>query len=239
MKKAIVIGATSGIGRQLAKVLAENDYVVGLTGRRTELLQELQTEITTDSYISSFDISHLPEASSSLEALIQEMDGVELIVISAGCGFLNSDLDFAKERETIEVNVLGYAAMANVAFKYFCAQGRGGHLVGLSSIAALRGNADAPAYSASKAFVSNYMEGLRKKAYKLGIPIIITDIQPGLVNTAMAQGEGLFWLATPEKAARQIYEAIVSKRSHAYITKRWRIIAWLYKIIPDWLYNKI
>jgi len=73
----------------------------------------------------------------------------------------------------------------------------------------------------------------------LGIPITVTDIQPGFVNTAMAQGEGLFWLATPEKAAQQIYEAIVNKRSRAYITKRWRIIAWLLKVLPDCLYNKI
>jgi short-subunit dehydrogenase len=238
MKKAIVIGASSGIGRQLAKVLAENDYVVGLVGRRIELLRELQNEITRDSYISSFDISRLEQAQSSLEALIQEMNGVELIVISAGCGFLNPDLDFIKERETIDVNILGYAAMANVAFKHFCVQGIG-HIVAVSSIAGLRGSAEAPAYGASKAFVSNYMEGLRKKAYKLGIPITVTDIQPGFVNTAMAQGEGLFWIATPEKAAQQIYEAIVNKRSRAYITKRWRIIAWLLKILPDWLYNKI
>jgi len=238
MKKAIVIGASSGIGRQLAKVLAENDYVVGLVGRRTELLQELQHEITTESYISSFDISRLVEARSSLEALIQEMNGVELIVISAGCGFLNPDLDFTKEKETIDVNVLGYTAMVNVAFKYFCVQGIG-HIVGVSSIAAFRGSAEAPAYSASKAFISNYMEGVRKKVYKLGISITMTDIQPGFVNTAMAQGEGLFWLATPEKAAQQIYRAIVNKKSRAYVTKRWRIIAWVLKILPDWLYNKI
>ncbi|HWR38832.1 MAG TPA: SDR family NAD(P)-dependent oxidoreductase [Patescibacteria group bacterium] len=237
MKKAIVIGASSGIGRQLAKVLAENEYAVGLVGRRTELLQKLQKEIASDSYIASFDISQAA-AKSALEALIQEMNGVELIVISAGCGFLNPDLDFAREKETIEVNVVGFAAMANVAFKYFQAQGNG-HIVGLSSIAAIRGSAEAPAYSASKAFVSNYLEGLRKKAGKLGLPITVTNMQPGFVDTAMAQGDGLFWVASPEEAARQIYEAIDGKKNHAYITKRWGIIAGLLKIIPNWLYNKI
>lgn len=132
----------------------------------------------------------------------------------------------------------GFVAMVNVAFKYFVKRGVG-HIVGISSIASLRGNGSAPAYNASKSFVSNYLEGLRQKAYKLGIPIIITDIQPGFVDTAMAQGEGLFWVASPEKAALQIYKKIVVKKKHAYISKRWRSIAWLLKIMPNWLYNKL
>ena len=77
-----------------------------------------------------------------------------------------------------------------------------------------RGGA-APAYNASKAFVSNYMEGLRQKVRKPNLPITVTDIQPGLVDTAMAQGEGLFRVAPPEKAARQIHEVIKRRRKHA------------------------
>ncbi|WP_368294441.1 SDR family NAD(P)-dependent oxidoreductase [Dehalobacter sp. TBBPA1] len=237
MKKAIVIGATSGIGRELAKILAENNYIVGLTGRRMELLHELQKEIITESYIKNFDVSST-EAMKLLEDLIQEMNEVEIIIISAGCGFINPDLDFDKEKKTIDVNVSGFVAMVNVAFKYFVKRGVG-HIVGISSIASLRGNGSAPAYNASKSFVSNYLEGLRQKAYKLGIPIIITDIQPGFVDTAMAQGEGLFWVASPAKAALQIYKKIVAKKKHAYISKRWRSIAWLLKIMPNWLYNKL
>lgn len=98
MKKAIVIGATSGIGRELAKILAENNYIVGLTGRRMELLHELQKEIITESYIKNFDVSST-EAMKLLEDLIQEMNEVEIIIISAGCGFINPDLDFDKEKK--------------------------------------------------------------------------------------------------------------------------------------------
>ena len=131
-----------------------------------------------------------------LDGLIQEMDGVDLVVISAGCGLFNPDLDFAKEKETIDVDVTGFAAMANVAFKHFIKQ-RAGHLVGISSIAALRGSESSPAYGASKAFVSNYLEGLRQKAHKLGLPITVTEIQPGFVDTAMTKGiKGLFWVAS-------------------------------------------
>lgn len=237
MKKAVVIGATSGIGRELAKILAEHDYAVGLVGRRAALLRELQAEIGARSHIKSFDISS-EEAMSLLEELIQEMNGIDLVVISAGCGFINPDLDFAKEKETIAVNVTGFAAMANIAFKRFIEQGAG-HIVGISSVAALRGSGQAPAYNASKAFVSNYLEGLRQKAHQLGLPITITEIQPGFVDTAMAQGEGLFWVASPPKAASQIYSAIAHKRSHAYITKRWQFISWLLKIMPGRLYNKL
>ncbi|HAE39398.1 MAG TPA: oxidoreductase, partial [Candidatus Riflebacteria bacterium] len=132
----------------------------------------------------------------------------------------------------------GFAAMATAAMKLFIDQGYG-HLVGISSIGALRGNRDSPAYNASKAFVSNYLEGLRVKAVRSGLPIYITDILPGFVDTAMAQGPGLFWVAMPEKAAAQILVAIDKKKRRAYITRRWRLIAWLMQVMPDFLYERI
>src|SRR5674536_231192 len=92
--------------------------------------------------------------------------------------------------------------------------------VGISSIAALRGQRSAPAYSASKAFVCNYLEGLRHSAIKSRKPIFITDVQPGFVKTPMSRGNNLFWISTAEKAASQIYDAIVKKKKHVYITKR-------------------
>ncbi len=163
---------------------------------------------------------------------------MNLIVINSGVGFINPDLNWEQEKEIIDVNVSGFVAMANSAFKYFYKQ-KSGHIVGISSIAALRGGDSDPAYNASKSFVSNYLQGLRKKISKLKIPIIVTDIKPGFVDTAMVKGKTLFWVASPEKAALQICNAIKQKRKHAYITKRWRIIAWLMKFLPDWIYNKI
>ena len=92
------------------------------------------------------------------------MNGIDLFIINAGVVYHNPDLDWQKEKETIELNVLGFTAMANVAMKYFLRKGEG-HLVGLSSISALRGHESCPAYNASKAFVSNYLEGLKKKSF--------------------------------------------------------------------------
>jgi short-subunit dehydrogenase len=119
--------------------------------------------------------------------------------------------------------------------KYFLEKGEG-HIAAISSIAALRGSGTCPAYNASKAYMSNYLEGLACKAAASGKRIAITDILPGLVDTAMAKGEGLFWVAPPQKAAKQIWNIIKRRRAKGYVTKRWRLIALLFKITPRRLY---
>lgn len=234
----IIIGASSGIGRELAKIFSGNGDRVGIAARRHELLSQLKKELKGAAFIRQMDVAVHDEASSILEELIQEMGGVDMIVINAGIGFINPDLDWEKEKSTIDVNVTGFVNMANVAMKHFVKQGSG-HIVGISSIAAMRGDPLAPAYSASKAFMSNYLEALRFRVNKRKIPITVTDIQPGFVDTAMAQGEGLFWVASARKAAAQIFEAIQSKRKHAYVTRRWRLVAWILRWMPDWMLAKI
>jgi short-subunit dehydrogenase len=232
MRNAIIIGASSGIGRALAKVLASHGYEVGLVARRMELLQEIANEIHTTTFVKAIDVSKPAEAMQRLRELIAEMQGAELFVISAGTGFINPKLEWEPEDETIAVNVSGFAAIANVAVSHLEARGSG-HLVGISSIAALRGNPDAPAYGASKAFMSNYLQGLRYRFSKLQLPVVVTDVQPGFVDTAMAKAERKFWMATPEKAAAQIFAAVRKRKRHVYVTRRWRLIAWLIKAMPD------
>lgn len=237
MKKAIVIGASTGIGRALTKVLAKEGYEIGLVARHQETLLSLQNEIQPKCYVQEIDITS-PQAISSVESLIHQMHGIDLFIINAGVGYHNPDLDWQKEKETIELNVLGFTAMTNVAMRYFLHKGAG-HIVGLSSISALRGHESCPAYNASKAFVSNYLEGMRQKAFKSKKDLTITDIKPGYVDTRLTKGnKGMFWISTPEKAALQIYLAIKNKRSHAYITRRWRLIAWFLKFLPNWIYDR-
>jgi len=238
MKKAIIIGASSGIGKELASTLSKHDYEIGLMARRTELLEALKNEISTKSHVSHIDISKVSDAIEKMRNMSQKMQKVDLVVINAGVGFLNPELDWSKEQQTIDVNVYGFCALAGEVYKLFAQQGHG-HLVGISSIGALRGNPIAPAYNASKAFMSNYLEGLRKKAFQEKLPIIITDVKPGFVDTDMAKGEGKFWVATPQIAAEQIYSAISKQKMHAYITHRWRIIGWILKLMPNWLYQRI
>ena len=238
MKKAIIIGATSGIGRALAKVLAKNGYVVGITGRRLQFLESLQQEIPSYTIISRFDVTNTDEAIKSVNDLIGKLGGLDLFVYNSGTGHLNPELDFKKDVDTINVNVTGFTALSSMIYNYFIKQGHG-HLVGISSIAALGGNHIATSYNASKAYMSNYLQGLGKKSVKDNNGIKVTEILPGYVDTDMAKGEGKFWVASPEKAAEQIYDAIKGGRHKAYITKRWRLIGWAMKILPTWVYNKL
>ena len=238
MKKAIILGASSGIGRSLAQTLAKKGYALGLAARRLPLLLELQREINTPVLVQEVDIANTQNAILQLSELIRAMNDIDLFVISAGTGFINPELDLEKEIKTIAVNVTGFTTAVNVAMDHFLQKGKG-HLANISSIAALRGNGNAPAYSASKAYESNYLDGMRQKIARLRLPITITDIQPGFVDTDMAQGEGLFWVASPAKAAQQIFQAIRAKRKHAYITKRWRLMAWFFKFAPDIIYDRL
>lgn len=238
MKKAIIVGASSGIGKELAITLAKNGYEVGLMARRLDLLEELKKEIPTKSYVGHIDLTKLPDAVEEFKNMIQTMQGVDLVVLNSGVGFLNQELDWSKEQQTLDVNVYGFCALAVETYKFFAKQGHG-HLVGISSIAALRGSSIAPAYSGSKAFISNYLEGLSTKAFKEKVAITVTDIKPGFVDTALAKGFNKFWVATPQDAVAQIYTAIEKQKTHAYITHRWRLIAWALKLMPGWLYQRV
>ncbi len=238
MPKAIIIGCSSGIGRALAKKMAHEGYEIGLAGIDEPALKSLQQEIPTKTWISVIDVTQTEQAINQLNGLIAQMGGIDVGFISAGVGIINEELDWNKEKTTIEVNVLGFNAMA-VTFMHHFYQKKSGHLVAISSIAALAGSPTAPAYNASKAYISNYLQGLQKKVFQDNLPIAITDIMPGFVDTAIAQGPNLFWVAPVEKAANQIYDAIKKKKHHAYITKRWRLIAWGIKLAPHWLYARI
>jgi short-subunit dehydrogenase len=232
------VGASSGIGRSLAVVLSLEGYRVGVVARRTELLVQLQGELAGPCVIKTADVSQPDVAMPLLRELIDELVDVELFIVSAGTGFDNAALEWEPERETISVNVLGFAGMVNVAVAHLERRGSG-HLVGISSLAALRGIGGAPAYAASKAFVSNYLQGVRYRFKKLKLPVVVTDVQPGFVDTRMAKADQQFWVASPQKAARQIASAIRGHREHVYVTRRWRLIAWLLRLVPDAVYSRI
>lgn len=238
MKKAIIVGASSGIGKELAIILAENHYQVGITGRRTELLNELKQTNPEAYCVSTFDVSDTETITIHLEKLVVELGGLDLLFISSGTGDFNDNLDFSIEKRTIDTNVLGFICVAGWAFNFFEKQ-KHGHLAAISSVAGLRGNRSVPSYNATKAFQINYLEALRQKAKHLKFPLTVTDIRPGFVETAMAKGDGQFWVAPLEKAARQIFKAIKQKKKIAYITKRWWFVAKILKHIPPLIYDRM
>ncbi len=237
MQKAIVIGASSGIGLELSKILAKSNHLVGITGRRKTLLKNLQAESPTYFIVESFDCTK-ENAIEHLEKLVNKLNGLDVLIFNSGMGEINKNLNYTIEEETNKLNVVAFTKIVGWGFNYFKNQGQG-QLVAISSIAGLRGGRHAPAYNASKAYQISYLEGLRQKTKKLNLNITITDIRPGFVDTDMAKGDGKFWVAPKEKAAKQIYNHIVRKNDVAYVTKRWYFVAIFVKILPNWLYNRL
>ena len=234
----IIIGATSGIGRALFEKYATNGNRIGIVGRRTHLLDELYQEHPDTTITATADITKQDEIARAIDILYSELKHIDLAIVCSGTGDINASLDYAVERPTIDTNVMGWTFVVDTLYNIFEQQGHG-YLVAITSAGGLRGEPMAPAYSASKAYQINYMEALRKKAYKSGNHIHITDIRPGLVNTAMAKGEGLFWVMSVEKVASQIITAIRKKMSKAYVTKRWHILAIINKNLPYALYKRL
>ena len=238
MKNAIVFGATSGIGKSLTKILIKEGYKVAITGRRLEKLDALKKEYPNNILVKQNDIQEVDDVEKVFNEIVTEFKTIDLVVQSSGVGFVNPKLEWGKEQQTVLTNVLGVTKLYVLAYKLFKVQ-QFGHLVGITSIASIRGSRAAPDYFASKAYQKSYLEGLYIKTKSIkSKKVFVTDIRPGFVDTPMALGEKLFWMVPLEKAANQIYTAIKKKKRVAYISKRWRLVAWVLKIIPAWLLKK-
>lgn len=253
-QKAIVVGASTGIGREIAKVLAHYGYELGLCSRKIDLLNVLARELPTKSWTKKIDLMDADNIQPLLQELVDEMGGLDLIVVNSGIwpegqqGMLpqSKQIPFEWIRETIAVNVTGCAAAFNFAFNYFMKHTNGfGHIVGISSTDAVRGNAVNPSYCASKSFMAVFLEGMRNKCAQLAIPMVITEIRPGWIQTTPEMmmdpdtQNYAYWVAPSTQAAQDVYRAIAAKKKVAYVPQRWALIGLLLGITPDWLYNKI
>ena len=237
MKRIIIVGASSGIGKEMAVYYAQAGHLIAIAGRREKLLTELKK--LYPQHISTFCLDVTTGNNQTcLQQMIAALGGMDLFIYNAGIGLPSKDFDETSELITTKTNVNGFVEMSAAAFGYFLQQGFG-QIALTSSVAAIRGNSWAPAYSASKAFMSNYAEGLNMKAWRLQKKIFVTDIKPGFIKTKMAKGHGQFWVASTQKAARQIMKAIEKKRRVAHITKRWWLIAQVLKILPYAVYKRI
>lgn len=235
MKNVLIIGASSGIGKELALQYADLGFQVTISARNVEKLKEIVNNTRNIKY-EYIDITNINETIGKLKSLMNDID---IVIISAGIGNINENLDFNIENETITTNITGFTAAITTAFNSFKSQKKQGHIVAISSIASLRGSDLAPAYNASKAYVSNYLEGLNKKSVKENLGIKVTNVIPGLVDTQMAKGEGLFWVESTELIAKEIIKGIKNNKSKLVVSKRWKLIALLLKLLPDKLYFKL
>jgi len=230
MRKAIIVGASSGLGLELAKLMARDGWSLGLAARNMEALEALRQELGTSLHLQRLDVTQTGSVPATLDALAEALGGIDCVIISAGVSPYNRKLEWAIEEATLATNVMGFAACANWAAHRFFEQ-KAGHLVGISSVASLLGSPQVPAYNASKAFVSRYLEGLRFNLGRYGVSV--TDIRPGYVDTPMTKGQkGMFWLLDARAASLEIYRAILGKRRVAYVPRRWGLLAKLILVAP-------
>ena len=236
----IIIGATSGIGASLARQAAEKGYTVGGTGRRVERLEALKRELGDHFFFRRMDVVDREDATTQLHSLIEEMGGMDIIVLNSGISNYPSSSIIEMEQDIVDVNVSGFIRLFGEAFQYFRSQGDG-QIVGVSSIASLFGAARAAPYSASKAFISNYMQAYRQRCNRSEkYDVTITDVKPGFVVSEMTEDvPGMFWVADTDRAVSQMLHDIEKKKSYSYITRRWRLIAWLIKLTPNWVIDRL
>ena len=240
-KKAIIVGATSGIGRAVAELLAEQGWQVGIAGRRMDVLQEMQRKNLNFVATQQIDVTG-EGAADALQALFGKMGDADLYLHSAGIGYQNPELDEDKELRTVATNALGMTRLVLTAFKYFEAHPeRRGHIAVISSIAGTKGLGAAPAYSSSKRFVNHYLECLTQLVHIRGIRhITITDIRPGFVRTPLlSDGGGYPMQMDVHYVARQIVRGLERRKSILTIDWRYRVLVFFWRLIPRWIWVRL
>ena len=218
MKKAIVIGASSGIGMEVAKLLLSDGWSLGVASRRTELLEELKHRAPDRVELQAIDVNS-EDAGDLLLSLIPTLEP-------------------ETEINTVTTNALGFTRMIGAAYRYMANHG-GGHIAAITSIAGTKGLGPAPSYSATKAFQSNYLQALEQQANTRKLPIRFTDFRPGFVDTALlGDGRNYPMLMKKEDVAYEIVEALNKNVHVRVIDWRWRIVTAFWRRIPRWIWRR-
>ena len=231
-KRAIVIGASSGIGLEVAKKLIDEGWKVGVAARRVELMQGIGAVA-----VEKIDVT-AEEATEALQRLISKVGGMELFFYASGIGKQNRELQEDIELATLQTNGLGFTRMIGEAYRYFAHQGHG-HIAAITSIAGTKGLGPAPSYSASKAKQNDYLQALEQQANSRGLNIRFTDIRPGFVDTALLSGDFHYpMMLKPEKVAKEIVYAVNHHQHIRVIDWRYRLLTALWRRIPRFLWRR-
>lgn len=238
MKKAIIIGASSGIGAEVAKIMIAQGWQLGVVARREDKLNELKALSPQNVIVQTIDITS-EDAADKLRSLFNQLGKVDLILHSSGIGFQNIQLDADIEIKTAQTNVAGFIRIIDTAFNLFKVQGDG-HITIISSIAGTKGLGIAPAYSATKKFQNTYIDALEQLSNMQQYHITFTDIRPGFVKTDLLNdGKNYPLLMSAEKVARDIMKAIEKKKRVAIIDWRYRILVVGWRLIPNFIWKRL
>ena len=237
-KKVIIIGATSGIGREVALIYIAQGWKVGVAGRREAELEALRSAYPEQVSAQALDVTK-EDAPQKLQALIEQVGGMDVFLLSSGIGKQNPTLETGLELATAATNVEGFIRMTNAAFHYFEQQGRG-HLAVISSIAGTKGLGAAPAYSATKGFQNIYMDALDQLARMKKLNIRFTDIRPGFVATPLLNNQKKYpMLMDTPIVALDIVSAIEKKKRVAIIDWKFRLLVGFWRLIPKWIWLRL
>lgn len=238
MKRIIIVGATSGIGREVACLFAKEGWVVGVAGRRINKLIELQKLYPEQIHIEMIDVT-LDSAPQNLNRLIAACGGMDVYFHVSGIGRQNYHLDPTIELATLQTNGDGFVRMITAAWSYFRNEGKG-HIAVVSSIAGTKGLGAAPAYSATKCFQNCYVDALAQLAYMNHLSIYFTDIRPGFVATdLLADGKKYPLLMRKEKVAKLIMNAIVKRKRRVIIDWKYVVIVFFWRLIPEFIWERL
>lgn len=241
-RKAVIMGATSGIGRRVAELLIGEGWSLAVCGRNTRAIDELAGLAPERVRGYEIDVTQA-DAEARLERAMAEMEsdgrGVDVYLHVAGVGSQNRGLEGTIEERTVMTNAWGWTRMVGVAYRHFAERGSG-HIAVISSIAGTRGLGAAPSYSATKAFQNTYIEALAQLARMEGKKICFTDIRPGFVRTPLL-GENPRYpmLMDVDDTARRVVAAVKRRREVAVIDWRWRIVTALWRLIPHRIWRRL
>ncbi|MFI3301629.1 MAG: SDR family NAD(P)-dependent oxidoreductase [Rikenellaceae bacterium] len=238
MKRIVIVGASSGIGREVARQFIAAGWTVGIASRRTEPLDELKALAPERVHTSQIDVQ-AEDAPQKLLLLIGAMGGMDTYLHSSGIGKQNKELTPDIEIETLRTNGEGFVRMITSAFNYFRGQGQGGHIAAITSVAGTRGGGNAPAYSAVKAFQSRYLDGLAQLSGGEKLGIKITDIRPGFVATPLIGDCPYPMVMSAEYAARKITKVVTSQRRSVVVDWRYSLLVFVWRLIPRFVWERM
>lgn len=238
MKRIVIVGATSGIGLEVAKLCIREGWRVGAAGRREEALAELKALAPEQVVTQAIDVT-CDDAPECLSRLISKLGGMDIYLHCAGIGSRNTDLRPDIEISTLRTNGEGFVRMVTAAFGYFRGNG-GGHLAIISSIAGTRGLGSAPAYSATKRMQNTYIDALAQLSHMEGYGIRFTDIRPGFVDTPLLKQEDHYpMLMEVHKVAGRIMQVLRRERRRVVIDRRYALLVFFWKLVPEWLWERL